>query len=222
MWNLGVDKSKMKQIGGKWDYDGDIKLESKVLSKITTGGSSKYEIPIPFGKVTGKFDCSNIGLSNLNNAPQDVGEFDCSRNSDIKSLVGGPKKAKIYRASRCSLKDLIGGPEYIAEELYVDRNDLETLRGAPQKFGTLSEVQIQGNIRLISLAGLPTDYNGWEFRRLNARECDLTDRTIFEGVDRLVFSKTFGSISLGSQVNGRRLDAKMVEEFTGAPLVYIS
>ena len=110
----------------------------------------------------------------------------------------------------------------VEEVLYVDRNDLETLRGAPKKFGTLSELQIQGNIRLISLAGLPTDYTGWEFRRLNARECDLTDRTIFEGVNELRFSKTLGSISLGSQVNGRKLDMKMIEEFTGAPLVYVS
>ena len=212
----------MNLVGGRWNYDGDIKLDKEDLTKISTNGSIRYEIPIPFGKVTGKFDCIDIGLSNLNNAPQDVGEFDCSRNSDIKTLVGGPKKAKIYRASRCSLKDLIGAPEYVAEVFHAAYNDLETLRGAPQKFGTLSEIQIQGNIRLISLAGLPTDYTGWEFRRLNARECDLTDRTIFEGVNELRFSKTLGSISLGSQVNGRKLDMKMVEEFTGAPLVYVS
>jgi len=66
--------------GNKIDVKGDVNLKSKNLTKI----------PIPFGTVTGRFDCSKNSLKTLENCPIVVGkDFNCENNK-LTDLNGCP------------------------------------------------------------------------------------------------------------------------------------
>ena len=97
---------------------------------------------VRFGRISGKFDCSENRLTSLEGAPQSVGiHFDCSYNSLI-SLEGGPQS--------------VGG------DFYCSNNSLTSLEGAPQSVGgdfychtnTISERTIKEVLKRMSDSGI--------------------------------------------------------------------
>ena len=223
---MGVDKSKMKLVNGKWDYDGSITFTGKnILNRVeTTTGPILYEIPIPFGKVKGSFIVEKCKLKSLKNSPEEAEKFFCSDNDNLTSLEGGPKKVNFYGCKHTGITNLLGGPEYVRDGMDVRWNNLSTLNGAPKKFGDKAQFDCSGNVNLKSLSGLPDDYTGWVFQRVAARDCNLSNNTIFDGMTQLKI--TGGSISVGSQNNyfdedGVLLNVQMIKEFTGAANVFV-
>ena len=92
------------------------------------------QIPVPLGKISGKFSCESCELKTLENAPQQVGgEFWCHKNQ-LTTLVGGPQEVGgNYYCGWNQLRDLQGAPE-IFSGLMVAINQspgLETLKGLP-------------------------------------------------------------------------------------------
>lgn len=76
-----------------FDKDGEVDVYGDVT--LTADDLVNDQIPFPFGRVEGNFDCSALALETLHNAPYWVGgDFDCSENmlEDLEfcpSHVGG-------------------------------------------------------------------------------------------------------------------------------------
>lgn len=88
---------------------------------------------IKFGRISGNFDCSGLGLTSLIGAPQYVGKsFNCSKNS---------------------LESLEGGPEHVRGHYDCSNNKLVTLKGSPKKLGSYWEKFICSNNLLKDLEG---------------------------------------------------------------------
>lgn len=88
---------------------------------------------IKFGRISGHFDCSGLGLTSLIGAPEEVGkDFNCSKNN-LTSLEGAPKKVGYsFNCSKNSLESLEGGPEYVGDHYDCSSNKLVTLKGSPK------------------------------------------------------------------------------------------
>lgn len=72
-------------------------------------------LPLPFGEILGRFDCSGLGLTTLKGSPTRVKYFfDCSNN-------------KLSNLDYC--------PKYIDGDFYCDGNLLESLEGCPKEVG---------------------------------------------------------------------------------------
>lgn len=70
-------------LDGSVVWDGNVKINRKGLT-----GDGK--IPLTFALINGDFDCSNLGLTTLENSPKLVyGEFNCSDNN-LRTLEKGP------------------------------------------------------------------------------------------------------------------------------------
>lgn len=134
---------------------------------------------IEFGRVSGAFDCSGIGLRSLKGVPREVGGFfhcsdnlltslagsplrvgggfDCRKNG-LQSLVGAPKEVGgDFACNRNSLSSLVGGPSKVGAGFHCHFNKLENLIGAPQEVG--GDFNCSGN-RLVSLIGAPQKMGG--------------------------------------------------------------
>ena len=138
----------------RYDYDGD--LDRSILNAFVS--EDKDGFIINFGKVTGNFDCSIIGLKSLKGAPTEVGEwFDCSHNQ-LTSLEGAPQKVgRNFKCSENQLTSLKGAPQEVDRDFYCNRNHLTSLEGAPQKVGGNFECS---NNQLTSLKGAPQKVGG--------------------------------------------------------------
>ena len=154
----------------RYDYDGD--LDRNILKNFLS--EDKDGFIINFGKVTGNFDCSIIGLKSLKGAPQEVGgSFDCSWNYLI-SLEGAPQKVggdfncsinqltslegapqEVGGSFNCYNNRLIsleGAPTEVDEDFWCSYNQLTSLKGAPQTIGR--DFYCEGNPNLHSLDGI--------------------------------------------------------------------
>jgi hypothetical protein len=93
---------------GKIDVEGNVRLKKSLLVKSVFGKE------IFFGKVSGNFNCINMGntLTSLEGAPEEVGgDFDCSNNK-LTSLEGAPEKVGGYfNCENSNLTSLEGAPE---------------------------------------------------------------------------------------------------------------
>ena len=133
----------------RYDYDGN--LGNMILKNFVS--EDKDGFIINFGKVTGNFDCSIIGLKSLKGAPQEVGgSFDCSWNYLI-SLEGAPHTVGgDFNCSINQLTSLEGAPTEIDEDFWCSYNQLTSLKGAPQTIGR--DFYCEGNPNLHSLDGI--------------------------------------------------------------------
>ena len=139
---------------GRYDYDGSLSARKlKKYIKPNKGGFT-----INFGKVTGDFSCSDLGLISLEGAPQEVGgKFDCSYNQ-LTSLKGAPMiVGGGFVCSYNQLTSLEGAPQTIGGDFYCFKNKLISLKGAPQT--------VDGNFscsenQLTSLEGAPQIVRG--------------------------------------------------------------
>lgn len=148
---------------GKIDIDGDF-----------TGYKAKYFfdngsiLPLKFGKVTGSFDVSELGLKNLDGCPQETGAFNCSQNL-LDSLEFGPVKAREYYCSNNYLNSLEGISENW-ENLNASGNNIENLEALGNKDLVSGDVILYNNLLLKNLGGCPQKVG----KSLDISNCDLT------------------------------------------------
>ena len=115
-------KLKLNHQTNRYDCNEDLNKDD--LSIFVS--EDKDGFTINFGKITGKFDCSRLGLTSLKGAPQIVGgRFDCSWNK-LTSLEGAPQK--------------VGGGFNCMNNL------LTSLEGAPQTVGGWFECRNNPNL----------------------------------------------------------------------------
>jgi len=91
--------------------------------------------PVKFGKITGKFDCSDTKLTSLENGPQEVnGYYNCSNNK-LTTLKGSPKTVggDLYCTNN-KLTSLVGCPDIIGHDLYCENNKITDFIGVPEFF----------------------------------------------------------------------------------------
>ena len=133
----------------RYDYDGD--LNSHILSNFISEAEDGFTIN--FGKITGKFDCSRLGLKSLKGAPQIVGgNFNCSGNH-LTSLEGAPQRVgKSFSCSYNQLTSLEGAPQKVGEGFYCHDNQLTSLKGAPTEIRDTFDCSKN---KLTSLEGAP-------------------------------------------------------------------
>ena len=147
-------KLKLNPQTNKYDCDGN--LNKNDLSIIVS--EDKDGFTINFGKITGDFDCSSLGLKSLKGAPQEVGgSFDCPYNQ-LTSLKGAPKK--VGGSFECQgnwLTSLKGAPQKIDGGFWCSGNLLTSLEGAPKKVGGSFNCM---NNQLHSLKGAPQIVGG--------------------------------------------------------------
>ena len=88
-------------------------------------------------EIRGDFDCNNNLLTSLKNCPTDIkGEFICSFNKQLKSLVHGPTYVDTnYDCSSCALVSLSGAPTRAEGMFDCSSNQLKTLDHAPSFVG---------------------------------------------------------------------------------------
>ena len=149
-----LSKLKLNPQTNRYDCDGNLyKNDLGILVS-----KDKDGFIINFGKIAGKFVCSELGLTSLKGAPQEVGgDFDCFDNK-LTSLKGAPQKVGGYfNCSGNKLTSLEGAPQTVGENFYCSGNEITSLKGAPQKVG--EEFNCSWN-QLTSLEGAPQEVGG--------------------------------------------------------------
>ena len=133
----------------RYDYDGN--LDRSIVNALISEGRDGFTIN--FGKVTGNFDCSRLGLKSLKGAPTEVGgNFDCSNNK-LTSLEEAPTKVDgSFNCSENQLSSLEGAPQKVGKDFNCFENHLTSLKGAPRKVS--GDFDCYGN-QLTSLEGAP-------------------------------------------------------------------
>jgi len=142
-YNLVYDETT-----GLYNCDGDVKVGKDLVSP-------DGKLGVKFGVVKGHFDCSDINLTSLEGAPQEVGGyFDCNFN-DLISLEGAPQKVGgNFECSDNLLTSLAGAPQEVGGYFDCSTNDLTSLEGAPQKVGGYFNCSVN---QLTSLEGVPQE-----------------------------------------------------------------
>ena len=139
----------------RYDYDGD--LDADIIKNFVS--EDKNGFTINFGKITGNFNCSMIGLKSLKGAPQEVGgSFGCSDNQ-LTSLKGAPQKVGgSFGCGGNQLSSLEGAPRDVGGNFSCSNNKLTSLEGAPQEVGRYFSCS---DNQLTSLKGVPQTVGGW-------------------------------------------------------------
>ena len=148
-------KLKLNSQTNRYDYEGNLYRD--ILKGLVS--DDKEGFTINFGKVTGNFDCSIIGLKSLKGAPTEVGGYFSCYNNQLTSLKGAPHKVdgSVYCHSN-RLTSLEGAPKEIGGYFRCPRNQLTSLEGAPQKVGEGFDCS---NNQLTSLKGAPQTVGSW-------------------------------------------------------------
>ena len=138
----------------RYDYEGNLYRD--ILKGFVS--DDKEGFTINFGKVTGNFDCSIIGLKSLKGAPTEVGGYFSCYNNQLTSLKGAPHKVdgNVYCHSN-RLTSLEGAPKEVGGYFRCPYNQLTSLEGAPQKVGEGFDCS---NNQLTSLKGAPQTVGG--------------------------------------------------------------
>ena len=137
-------------------YDSDTTVGSSVMRLLISKDGKGFIVD--FGKITGDFDCSDLGLTSLKGAPQEVGGyFDCSYNQ-LTSLEGAPQEVGgDFHCYWNELTSLEGAPQTIGGGFSCSNNKLTSLKGAPQEIGW--DFYCSDN-QLTSLEGAPQIVDG--------------------------------------------------------------
>ena len=184
---------------GNLNYEGDIDLRN---SKIP-GVDKLTEIPVPFGKVGGKFNCSNMNLISLKNSPYSVIDFDASVNN-LDNLIDGPEVADRYKVDFSGLVSLEGGPKIVNIEFSATNNNLRNLVGGP--ISNIETYRVDQNKQLTSLKGLRESKT---IGNLFIQSCNLTNEVIKRETPVLNITN---SVSISDQVSKKPLDHKWIQE----------
>ena len=139
----------------RYDYEGNLYRD--ILKGFVS--DDKEGFTINFGKVTGNFDCSIIGLKSLKGAPQEVGGYFSCYNNQLTSLKGAPHKVDgNFYCHNNQLTSLEGAPQEIGGDFSCYKNQLTSLEGAPQEVG--GSFYCYEN-QLTSLRGAPQTVGYW-------------------------------------------------------------
>ena len=123
---------KLNPKTGRYDYDGD--LDSSILNDFVS--EDKEGFTINFGKISGYFDCSNLGLVSLKGAPTEVEEWFSCYSNQLTSLKGAPTEVGGYfDCSKNNLTSLEGAPQIVGGDFWCSYNELTSLKGAPREVG---------------------------------------------------------------------------------------
>lgn len=114
------------------------------------------QLPVQFGTVTQKFNCSGARLESLAGAPHTVGkEFTCSGNR-LTSLEGGPQwVGGGYWCPNNQLTNLVGAPDHVGGTMSVEGNPLKSLDGMPSELRVGIWLQYQHHLPLLRLLTAP-------------------------------------------------------------------
>ena len=148
-------KLKLNPQTNRYDYDGD--LDNEALSNFVS--EDKDGFTINFGKITGYFNCSHLGLKSLKGAPTEVSKwFECTNNK-FTSLEGAPQTVDgDFKCSYNHLTSLEGAPKKVGGIFNCSNNKLTSLEGAPQEVGGSFSCS---NNKLTSLERAPQKVEGW-------------------------------------------------------------
>ena len=139
----------------RYDYEGNLYRD--ILKGFVS--DDKEGFTINFGKVTGNFDCSIIGLKSLKGAPTEVGGYFSCYNNQLTSLKGAPHKVDgNFYCHNNQLTSLEGAPQEIGGDFSCYKNQLTSLEGAPQEVG--GSFYCYEN-QLTSLRGAPQTVGYW-------------------------------------------------------------
>lgn len=138
-------------------------------------------IPVRFGVVEGKFNCSCNNLKSLHNgphtvrrsyncfdnqlttlegAPKEIPEHFDAHENELMSLQGSPKTVGFsFNVEENKLMNLVGAPETVGQNFLAGWNNLTSLQGAPKVIDKNFEVQVNP---LTDFLGAP-DVIGGEF-----------------------------------------------------------
>ena len=157
-------KLKLNPQTNRYDYDGD--LDRNILSNFVSEGGNGFTLN--FGKITGTFNCSELGLTSLKGAPQIVGgDFIC-HNNHLTSLKGAPQTVgRDFICFYSQLTSLEGAPQIVGGDFICHNNHLTSLKGVPKTVGR--DFYCSWN-KLTSLEGAPIKVGG----SFNCRNNQLT------------------------------------------------
>ena len=134
----------------RYDYEGD--LDNKILKNFISEDGDGFIIN--FGKITGKFDCSNLDLVSLKGAPQTVGGSFICFNNRLTSLEGAPQEVGgKFDCSHNQLTSLEEAPQKVGEYFKCTSNQLTSLKGAPQIVGGTFDCRSNPNLHSLDSLG---------------------------------------------------------------------
>ena len=147
-------KLRLNPQTNRYDYNGN--LDANIINNFVS--EDKNGFTINFGKITGYFDCSGLGLKFLKGAPTEVGGDFLCRNNQLTSLKGAPKiVGEWFSCFYNKLTSLEGAPKEVGESFDCSWNQLTSLKGAPQTVGR--DFRCNDN-HLTSLEGAPKVVGG--------------------------------------------------------------
>ena len=148
--NAFKSKLKLNPQTNRYDYDGD--LDKSILNAFFIA-EDKDGFTINFGKITGNFDCYNLGLTSLEGAPQRVGGYFKCSNNQLTSLEGAPREVGgTFDCCHNKLTSLEGAPQIVGRNFICFRNQLTSLEGAPKTVGGYFDCEDNPNLH--SLDGI--------------------------------------------------------------------
>lgn len=164
-----------------------VDIDLSVLKKHSKISDSFFDFDLKFGVAGGEFICSNLGLKNLNFAPNEVvGDFDCS-NNQLESLIGGPKYVQgSYNCQRNRLKSLKGGPTIVYTDFNCSENELKSLEYAPK---ITIGMQHYNNNKLKLLHSFPYIHNGIDLSHNKLTSIKSLNKLYFSGPIYLDFNE---------------------------------
>ena len=170
------------------DVNGSVDISNKDL----------HFIPIQFGRVKDRFDCSNNKLSSLKGSPREVGhDFECGNNM-LSSLKGSPRI--VEGDFDCQSNQLItfnGGPISIKGAINCINNKLTSLKGCAKN----TEVIFCDENNLVSFKGFPNEL----------KEIGCSDNPVYEIYE--LFNENPYCIKWINEFNVIRKDNIILENF---------
>ena len=146
-------KLKLNPQTNRYDYDGNLYRDEW----INFVSENRDRFLVNFGKITGYFNCSNLGLKSLKGAPTEVSKwFECTNNK-FTSLEGAPQTVGSFYCYYNLLTSLKGAPQTVDGDFKCSDNFLTSLEGAPTKIGGTFNCS---NNKLSSLKGAPQEVGG--------------------------------------------------------------
>ena len=187
--NRFKSKLKLNPQTNRYDYDGD--LNKRILKNFVSEDRNGFTLN--FGKITGTFNCSGLGLISLEGVPQTIGgDFYCA-NNELTSLKGTPQKVGgNFSCFGNQLTSLEGVSQKVGGNFYCSGNYLTSLEGAPQRVGGGFYCE---NNPLTSLKGVPQEVGGDFY-------CSWNKLTSLKGAPKIVDGKFVCSHNLLTSLEG--------------------
>lgn len=156
---------------GTIDVHGDIYILCKAA--LYDGKS----LPIKFGVVSGSFDMDASGYTSLEGCPRECENFTIEfyEEEGPENLVGGPERVMgDYWVDHLPIDNLMGGPKYVGGKFSCSGTQITSLDGSPEEVGGVLDLD---STNLTDLKGAP--------RRVGSLSlCLVPYLTSLEGIPR--------------------------------------